>query len=61
VTRFLKGKTGGGMKKVKITVVKMVRHEDLIEDFENPLELPCGMTVGEVFVANGWQKTRRSL
>lgn len=56
MTRFLKGKTGGGMKKVKITVVKMVRHEDLIEDFENPLELPCGMTVGEVFVANGWQK-----
>jgi len=46
---------------VKITVVKMVRHEDLIEEFENPLELPCGMTVGEVFVANGWQKTRRSL
>lgn len=44
------------MKKVKITVMKTVHHEDLIEEFENPLEQPCDMTVGDVFIANGWQK-----
>ncbi|HHX19380.1 MAG TPA: TIGR04076 family protein [Clostridiaceae bacterium] len=44
------------MKKVKITVMKTVCHEDLIEEFENPLEQPCEMTVGEVFIADGWQK-----
>ena len=42
------------MKKVKITVMKTVCHEDLIEEFENPLEQPCEMTVGEVFIADGW-------
>lgn len=36
--------------------MKTVCHEDLIEEFENPLEQPCEMTVGEVFIADGWQK-----
>jgi uncharacterized repeat protein (TIGR04076 family) len=45
-----------GMKKVKITVMKAVRHDDLIEKYENPIEQPCNMSVGEVFIANGWQK-----
>lgn len=44
------------MKKVRISVVKMVRHDDLIEKYENPLEHACDMTVGQTFVANGWKK-----
>lgn len=44
------------MKKVKITVVKKVQHDDLIEKYENPLENPCDMNVGNVFIANGWKK-----
>ena len=41
------------MKNVKITVVKMTRHDDLIEKYENPLEHACDMTLGKVFVAVG--------
>ena len=44
------------MKKVKITVMKMVCHQDLIDRYENPLEHPCDMHLGQVFIANGWQK-----
>jgi len=43
------------MKKVKITVMKMVRHDDLIEEYENPLEHECDMQIGRVFTADGWQ------
>lgn len=44
------------MKKVKITVMKMARYDDLIEAFENPIEDACDMKLGQVFIANGWQK-----
>lgn len=44
------------MKKVKITVMKTVCHQDLIDAFENPIEHACDMRVGQVFVANGWAK-----
>ena len=44
------------MKKVKITVMKMVKHDDLIEKYENPIEHACDMKVGKVFIANGWEK-----
>ena len=44
------------MKKVKITVMKRVTHEDLIEKYENPIEHACDMKEGQVFIANGWQK-----
>ena len=43
------------MKKVKITVMKMARYDDLIAKYENPIEHACDMKVGEVFVANGWE------
>ena len=42
------------MKKVKITVMKKVRHDDLIDEYENPLEHECDVEVGDVFIANGW-------
>lgn len=44
------------MKKVKITVMKMVCHHDLIEKYENPLLHACDMQLGRVFVADGWNK-----
>ena len=44
------------MKKVRITVMKKVRHDDLIEKYENPLEHECDVEIGEVFIANGWKK-----
>lgn len=44
------------MKKVKITVLRKARYDDLIEKYENPLEHPCDMDLGQVFIANGWEK-----
>lgn len=44
------------MTKCRITVMKIVRHEDLIARYENPMEHACHMQEGQVFVANGWSK-----
>lgn len=44
------------MKKVKISVMKMTSYPDLIEQYENPLEHACDMQLGQVFIANGWEK-----
>ena len=44
------------MKKVKITVMKVARYDDLIAQYENPIEHACEMVVGQSFIANGWQK-----
>lgn len=38
------------MKKVKITVIKKACYNDLIEKYENPIENPCDMKEGDVFV-----------
>ena len=47
---------GEKMKKVKITVMKKARYDDLIEKYENPLEHECDVELGDVFIANGWEK-----
>ena len=44
------------MKKVRITVMRIARYDDLIERYENPIEHPCDMREGQVFVADGWRK-----
>ncbi|MDC7238709.1 MAG: TIGR04076 family protein [Sphaerochaetaceae bacterium] len=44
------------MLKVKITVIRKACYTDLIEKYENPLENPCDMEEGQVFIANGWKK-----
>ena len=44
------------MKKCKITVIRKVKHQDLIDQYENPLENPCDMEEGQVFIANGWKR-----
>jgi len=44
------------MKKVRITVMRMARYDDLIAAYENPIEHACDMRLGQVFTANGWEK-----
>lgn len=44
------------MKKCKITVMRMTRYDDLIAQYENPISHACSLAVGQVFIANGWEK-----
>lgn len=44
------------MKKVRITVKRMACYHDLISEYENPIEHACDMQLGQVFIANGWQR-----
>ena len=44
------------MIKVRMTVMKVARYDDLIEKYENPIEHACGMKEGDVFVCDGWKK-----
>lgn len=44
------------MKKVKITVMRRTVYTDLIEKYENPIEHACDMKVGQVFIADGFQR-----
>ena len=39
------------MKNVKITVMKMARYDDLIAQFENPIEHACDMQKGQSFLS----------
>lgn len=44
------------MKKVRITVKRVARYDDLIAQYENPIEHACDMQPGQVFVADGWRR-----
>ena len=44
------------MKKIRITVMRKVCHQDLIDQYENPIEHACDMEEGQVFIAEGWQR-----
>ncbi len=44
------------MKKVKVTVMRKARYDDLIAQYENPIEHACAMVEGQAFTCNGWQK-----
>ena len=44
------------MKKVRITVKKIARYDDLMEQYENPIVHACDMQLGQTFVCNGWKK-----
>lgn len=39
------------MKKVKITVKKIVQHDDLIAEYENPIENACFMKLEDTFIS----------
>lgn len=44
------------MKTVKITVMKMVCHEDLMALYENPIEHACEVKLGQVFYSYNGEK-----
>lgn len=44
------------MKKIRITVMKTARYDDLIEKYEKPISHACDMKIGQVFIADGWQR-----
>ena len=44
------------MNRVRITVMRVARYDDLIEKYENPIEHACGMKVGQTFICDGWEK-----
>ena len=44
------------MKKIRITVKRMARYDDLMQQYENPIEHACGMWEGRTFICNGWAK-----
>ena len=44
------------MKRVKITVKRMTRYEDLMAEYENPIENACNMHLGQTFVVENCQK-----
>ena len=50
------GRKGEVMKKIKITVMRKARYEDLIEKYENPIEHACDIEEGAVYICDGWQK-----
>ena len=39
------------VKKVKITVMKKAHYDDLISEYENPIEHACDVKLGQVFVS----------
>ena len=44
------------MKDVRITVKKIVNHNDLMEEYENPISHACDMKVGMIFISKGGTK-----
>lgn len=44
------------MKKVKITVMRQTNYADLSEKYENPMNHPCEVRVGQVFVSEELKK-----
>ncbi len=44
------------MKKCKITVMKKTEYPELSEQYEQPMEHPCDMEIGQVFIADGLKK-----
>ena len=44
------------MRKVRITVMRTARYDDLIERYENPIQHACDVREGQVFIADGWRR-----
>ena len=44
------------MKKCKITAMKQVLHQDLMDKYENPIQHACDIEVGQVFISENGQK-----
>ena len=44
------------MKDVRITVKRIARYDDLIAQYENPIEHTCEMQLGQVFVSHDGER-----
>lgn len=44
------------MMRVKITVMRKARYDDLIEKYENPIEHTCDVELGKVFYSEGGEQ-----
>ena len=44
------------MKKVKITVMRKARYDDLIEKYENPIDHACDIELGRVYISENSEK-----
>ncbi|MBE6619209.1 MAG: TIGR04076 family protein [Ruminococcaceae bacterium] len=44
------------MRKIKITVMRKARYDDLIEKYENPIEHACDLAEGDEFICSGFEK-----
>lgn len=44
------------MKKCRITVMKRAHYPELSQTYENPVERPCSVSEGQVFIADGWRR-----
>lgn len=44
------------MKRCRITVMRKASYPDLSERYENPMEQPCDMEEGQVFISEGGKK-----
>ncbi|MCF0262777.1 MAG: TIGR04076 family protein [Sphaerochaetaceae bacterium] len=44
------------MKTLRITVMKMACHQDLIDKYENPIQHACDMELGQQFIVKDAQK-----
>ena len=44
------------MRKIKITVMKMAKYDDLIEKFENPIEHTCDVALGQEWISQNGEK-----
>lgn len=47
------------MEKVKITVMRIACYDDLIKQYENPMEHACDMKLGQTFISENAQKPQR--
>ena len=48
----------GKNKTVKITVMRMAQYDDLMAQYENPIEHACDMQVGQIFYAKNGRKPK---
>lgn len=44
------------MKQVRITAIRKSNYSDLSEKYENPIEHPCDICEGQIFVTDGTTK-----
>ena len=44
------------MKRIRITVMKIAKYQDLIDKYENQIEHACDMKLGQEFICDGYKK-----